>query len=204
MTGGGGGASGQNSGQAYINLAPFSERKGSTNSAEAIVERASGAFHGLRDAQAFAFVPGAIRGLGQAAGFSMQLQNTSGMSREQFAAARDRLLAEAASDPNLQQVRLSELPDVASLKVNIDVPRLSALGLDHDRCELDAVDRMGRTLCERLHRPRPSEARLCPGRCSLPVGAFRHGQLVRSQRPGRDGPLLVLCDDGMDRRPGHS
>lgn len=80
VTGGGGGASGQNSGQAYINLAPFSERKGSTNSAEAIVERASGAFHGLRDAQAFALVPGAIRGLGQAAGFSMQLQNTSGMS----------------------------------------------------------------------------------------------------------------------------
>ena len=52
------------------------------------------------------------------------------MSREQFAAARDRLLAEAASDPNLQQVRLSELPDVASLKVNIDISRLSALGLN--------------------------------------------------------------------------
>ena len=29
-----------------------------------------------------------------------------------------------------QQVRLSDLPDVASLKVNIDVPRLTALGLN--------------------------------------------------------------------------
>ena len=129
VTGGGGGLSGQNTGQAYVNLAPFHQREGKENSAQAIVQRASGAFRGLRDAQVFALVPGAIRGLGQSTGFTMQLQNTSGMSREQFAAARDRLLAAASSDPLLEQVRLSELPDVASLKVNIDVPRLTALGL---------------------------------------------------------------------------
>jgi multidrug efflux pump len=129
VTGGGGGLSGQNTGQAYINLAPFDQREGKENSAQAIVERASGAFRGLRDAQVFALVPGAIRGLGQSTGFTMQLQNTSGMSREQFAAVRDKLLAAAAADPVLEQVRLSELPDVASLKVNIDVPRLTALGL---------------------------------------------------------------------------
>ena len=130
VTGGGGGASGQNTGAAYMNLAPFGQRKGSQNSAEAIVDRASAAFRGLRDAQVFALVPGAIRGLGQASGFSMQLQNASGLSREQFAAARDRLLAEAAADPLLDQVRLSELPDVSSLKVNVDQQRLAALGLN--------------------------------------------------------------------------
>jgi multidrug efflux pump len=130
VTGGGGGISGQNTGQAYINLAPFDQRGGSQNSAEAIVERASGAFRGLRDAQVFALVPGAIRGLGQATGFTMELQNTSGMSRDRFAAVRDRLLAEATSDPLLEQVRLAELPDVASLKVNVDQQRLAALGLN--------------------------------------------------------------------------
>jgi multidrug efflux pump len=129
VTGGGGGLSGQNTGQAYVNLSPFGERKGSNNSAQAIVDRASGAFRGLRDAQVFALVPAAIRGLGQSAGFTMELQNTSGMSREQFAAARDRLLAAANADPVLAQVRLSELPDVASLKVNFDQQRLAALGL---------------------------------------------------------------------------
>ncbi len=129
VTGGGGGLSGQNTGQAYVNLAPFGERKGSDNSAQSIVDRSSAAFRGLRDAQVFALVPGAIRGLGQSAGFTVELQNTSGMSRQAFAAARDRLLAEATTDPILAQVRLSDLPDVASLKVNIDVPRLSALGL---------------------------------------------------------------------------
>ena len=40
---GGGGATGQNTGQGFINLAPWDERKGAENSANAIVERASGA-----------------------------------------------------------------------------------------------------------------------------------------------------------------
>jgi multidrug efflux pump len=129
VTGGGGGLSGQNTGQAYVNLAPFDKRESSSDSAQAIVDRASGAFRGLRDARVFALVPGAIRGLGQSAGFTMQLQNTSGMSREEFAAARDRLLAAASASPVLDQVRLAELPDVSSLKVNVNQERLAALGL---------------------------------------------------------------------------
>ncbi len=129
ITGGGGGLSGQNTGQAYINLAPFDKRGSSQNSAAAIVARASDAFRNLRDAQVFALIPGAIRGLGQSTGFTMELQNTSGMTRTQFAAARDRLSAAAAADPNLNQVRLAELPDVSSLKVNIDQQQVAAFGL---------------------------------------------------------------------------
>ena len=130
VAGGGQGAGGQNTGQAFINLAPFSDRGGSQNSAQAIVDRASGTFRGLRDAQVFALVPGAIRGLGQSAGFTMELENTSGMGQEQFGQIRDELLAKANADPLLAQVRLSELPDVASLKVNMDEQRLAALGLN--------------------------------------------------------------------------
>jgi len=129
VAGGGQGAAGQNTGQAFINLADYDQRHGTENSADAIVQRASGAFSGLRDAQVFALVPGAIRGLGQSTGFTMELQNTSGMSEEQFAAARDRLLNAASGNPKLASVRPSELPDVASLKVDINQPRLAALGL---------------------------------------------------------------------------
>nr|WP_272873189.1 efflux RND transporter permease subunit [Sphingomonas arenae] len=127
--GGGGGATGQNTGQGFINLAPWDERRGKENTADAIVERASGAFRGFRDAQVFALVPGAIRGLGQTSGFNMQLQNRSGMSREQFQAARDRLVAEASNDPLLASVRQSDLPDVANLDIDIDQQRLTALGV---------------------------------------------------------------------------
>ncbi|HET9812650.1 MAG TPA: efflux RND transporter permease subunit, partial [Sphingomicrobium sp.] len=120
---------GQNSGRVYMNLAPFDDREGKENSAPAIVQRASKEFGKLRDAQVFALVPPAIRGLGQSAGFTLQLQNTGGLSREQFAAVRDRLLAAANNDPVLEQVRLSELPDVASLKVDVDQDKLAALGV---------------------------------------------------------------------------
>ena len=129
VAGGGQGAAGQNTGQAFINLADYDKREGKENSADAIVARASAAFRGLRDAQVFALVPGAIRGLGQSTGFTMEIQNTGGMSDEDFAAARDRLLGMASANPKLTSVRLSELPDVASLKMDIDQQRLAALGL---------------------------------------------------------------------------
>jgi multidrug efflux pump len=114
----------------FIKLAPFDERAGSENSARAITQRASRALRSISDAQVFATVPPAIRGLGQSAGFTMELQNSGGLSREEFAAARDRLFDAANKDPLLDQVRLSELPDVATLKVEIDQDKLSALGLN--------------------------------------------------------------------------
>jgi multidrug efflux pump len=129
VAGGGQGAAGQNTGQAFINLADYDQRTSSKNSADAIVQRASGAFRGIRDAQVFALVPGAIRGLGQSSGFTMEMLNSAGMSPEDFEAARDRLLAAASADKRLASVRPSELPDVASLKVNIDQQRVAALGL---------------------------------------------------------------------------
>src|SRR5690606_35199374 len=128
--GGGGGASGQNTGQGFINLKDWDDRPGKENTADAIAQRATAAFRGLRDAQVFTLVPGALRGLGHSSGFNMQLQNSSGMSREDFAAARDRLLALANADPKLSQVRLGDLPDVATLKVDIDPQQLSVLGLN--------------------------------------------------------------------------
>jgi multidrug efflux pump len=130
--GGGGGASGQNTGQGYINLSDWSERPGKENSTDAIVERASSAFKNLRDAQVFVLVPGAIRGLGQSNGFTMELLNRSGMSRQQFIAARERLLELANASPELTGVRVSDLPDVATLKVDVDQQRLTAMGLNQN------------------------------------------------------------------------
>ena len=127
--GGGGGTSGQNTGQGFIALAPWDDRKGKENNADAIVGRAAAAFRGERDAQVFALVPPAIRGLGQSNGFTMQLQNSSGMSQTDFAAAREKLLAAARADPTLAAIRLTELPDVATLQVQVDQQKLSALGL---------------------------------------------------------------------------
>ncbi|SFR78831.1 multidrug efflux RND transporter permease subunit [Sphingomonas jatrophae] len=127
--GGGGGPSGQNTGNGFINLTDWAERKGKENAADAITRRASAAFAGLRDAQVFALVPPAVRGLGQSNGFTMELQNSSGMPLLKFQQLRDQLLAKARSEPALASVRLTELPDVGTLRVDFDQQKLAALGL---------------------------------------------------------------------------
>jgi multidrug efflux pump len=127
--GGGGGVSGQNTGQGFLNFVDWKDRSGKENTADAITQRASGAFRGLRDAQVFALVPPAIRGLGSSDGFTMELQNTGGLTQEQFGAARDKLLAMANADPKLASVRLTELPDIATLRIDMDQQKLAALGL---------------------------------------------------------------------------
>ncbi|WP_174290840.1 efflux RND transporter permease subunit [Sphingomonas bacterium] len=125
----GGGPGGQNTGLGFTALKNWKDRKGKVNTADAISERASGAFANFRDAQVYALAPPAVRGLGQSNGFTVELQNSSGMSLDKFQAARDKLLAAAAGEQSLVGVRLSELPDVATLKVDVDPQKLSSFGL---------------------------------------------------------------------------
>ena len=129
VAGGGMGATGQNTGQGFVKLVNWEDRPGKENRADAIVQRASRSLSVLRDAQVFALVPGAVRGLGSSSGFTMSLQNVSGMSREKFAEARDQLLALAKADTRLTGVRLSDLPDVSTLDIDIDPRRVTAFGL---------------------------------------------------------------------------
>ncbi|MET0240398.1 MAG: efflux RND transporter permease subunit [Sphingobium sp.] len=128
--GGGGGAQGQNAGQGFINLVDWDARPGAERTADAVAQRGSAALKGLRDAQIFVLVPPAVRGLGQSSGFTMQFQNSSGMPREQFMEARDNLLQMASADPRLGSVRLSDLADLATLKVDVNQQRATALGLN--------------------------------------------------------------------------
>ena len=127
--GGGGAPGGQNTGLGFVALKPWAQREGKENTADAIMERASGAFSNIRDAQVYALVPPAVRGLGQSNGFTVELQNTSGMSLTQFQAARDKLLQQAMADPTFVGVRITELPDVPTVKVDVSPEKLAVLGL---------------------------------------------------------------------------
>jgi multidrug efflux pump len=130
--GGGGGPQGQNTGQSFLNLVDWDQRPGKENTADALAQRGQGAFRGLRDAQVFVTVPAAVRGLGNSSGFSLQFQNTSGMPREQFLAARERLLQLASADERLTGVRFTDLNDLATLEIKTDPQRLTAYGLTNN------------------------------------------------------------------------
>jgi len=120
---------GQNAGIGFVILAPFDQRKGAKNGVDAINGRAMGAFSKIRDAQVLALTPPPISGLGQSNGFTFELLNSGGLSREQFAALRDKLIAAANKDPQLSAVRLNSLPDTPQLRVKIDEAKLAVLGL---------------------------------------------------------------------------
>jgi multidrug efflux pump len=67
--------------------------------------------------------------LGNAAGFDLQLQNISGLSREQFIRVRDDFLALARQDPVLAGVRYNGLEDQPQLQLDIDRAKAGALGI---------------------------------------------------------------------------
>jgi multidrug efflux pump len=126
---GGGGGGGQNAGRGFVAFKDWAVRKGSTNAAPAITQRATGALGALRDVEFYATQPPAVRGLGQSNGFTLELQNTGGLSRPDFKAARDKLLAAARADTRLAAVRPTELDDQPTLRVDVDPLKLSTFGL---------------------------------------------------------------------------
>jgi len=127
--GSGGGGSGQNVGRGFVAMAPWDKRRGAKNSADAIARRATQSLASVRDAQIFIVSPPAVRGLGQSAGFTLELLNTGGLSRQEFKSRRDDLLKAASADSELSAVRLSGLEDAPSLAIDVDQEKVGALGL---------------------------------------------------------------------------
>jgi multidrug efflux pump len=121
---------GQNAGRGFVALAPWDDRPGQEHSAQGITQRATKAVgKRLRDVEFFALNPSPVRGLGNATGFTMELENTGGLSRAEFKVARDKLLAAARADPVLTNVRVNMLEDTPTLSVDIDQEKVGALGL---------------------------------------------------------------------------
>ncbi len=121
---------GQNAGRGFISLSPWAQREGAQNAASAIAQRATQNLSSLRDARFFALSPPPVRGLGDSSGFSMQLLNTGGLSRDEFRMRAEALIDSAQSDPILSSVRLNTLADVATLQIMIDEEKVGALGLN--------------------------------------------------------------------------
>jgi multidrug efflux pump len=112
-----------------VKLKDWSERKKASQSVQALATRATRYFSTVRDAMILAIAPPAVMELGNATGFDMMLQNRGGLSHEQFLAARNQLLGEAAKNPALVAVRPNGVEDAPQVKIDIDREKASALGL---------------------------------------------------------------------------
>lgn len=120
---------GQNVGLCFVPLKPIDQRPGAANKAQALVGRAFATFSKVRDAMIFPLTPPPVQELGNATGFDFYLQDRGNVGHSALAAAQGQLLGMASKDPTLLGVRPNNLPDTPQLKVDIDQPKATALGL---------------------------------------------------------------------------
>jgi HAE1 family hydrophobic/amphiphilic exporter-1/multidrug efflux pump len=120
---------GQNVGIAFVKLKDWKDRGGAKSRAPAIVGRAMGAFRSIPDGQVFPIIPPAVRELGNASGFDLELEDQGGLGHERLVQAQYQLLGMAAHDPLLAGVRPNSQPDTPQLDLEIDQAKAGALGL---------------------------------------------------------------------------
>jgi HAE1 family hydrophobic/amphiphilic exporter-1/multidrug efflux pump len=119
----------QASGNAFITLKDWSERKGTGEDAASIARRLTAGMAGVRDAQIFVMLPPAIHGLGESAGYDVELQDIGGLGHAALVKAKQQFLQLAAADRRLLQNRANDLDDTAQFKVSIDDAKAGALNL---------------------------------------------------------------------------
>jgi len=122
---------GQNSGMAFISLKPWEERKGKENGVEGIVARATKAFSRIHDGQIFPFNLPPIVELGTATGFDFELIDQANLGHDALTKARNQLLEQARQHPDkLVRVRPNGLEDTPQFKLDVDIEKAQALGID--------------------------------------------------------------------------
>ncbi len=117
---------GENVGLGFIRLKDWAKRD---VTAAQFIRRANGAVQQVRDAQIFILNLPTVSGLGQFGGFDMYLQDRAGAGREALNQARNTLLAKAAQDPVLTQVRPNTLADAPRLNLTVDRVQAQSMGL---------------------------------------------------------------------------
>jgi len=120
---------GQNVGMSFVKLKDWKYRGAAKNRAPAIVGRAMKDFPKINDAQVFALIPPAVRDLGNASGFDLELQDQAGLGHASLVQAQGQLLGMAAHDPLLMAVRPNGQPDTPQVDLDVDQARAGALGL---------------------------------------------------------------------------
>jgi multidrug efflux pump len=130
--GSGPGGNGQNVARMFVRLKDWDDRDATSGSSFAIIERATKHFRKIKEAQVIASSPPAINGLGNAAGFDMELQDHAGAGHDALMQARDQLLEMAGNDSTLTRVRHNGLDDSPQLQIDIDQRKAQALGVSID------------------------------------------------------------------------
>lgn len=114
----------------FITLKPWSERTRASEHFDAIRKRLNLELGKLPEAQAFAFPPPPIPGIGTAGGFTFMLEDRSGSQDDSFLTENlERFLAAAKKRPELTGIITTHLPSVPQIYVKVDRDKVLKQGV---------------------------------------------------------------------------
>ena len=121
------GGSGQRNAMVFIKLKDFEDREGFD--AASMATRGNMRFMSNRNGQVFFMLSPAIQGMGNTAGFTMQLIDQSGAGQEALASAADELVDAATADGRVTSLSGNDAPFQTSRRIDIDQQKAAAYGL---------------------------------------------------------------------------
>ncbi len=104
----------------FVTLAPWEERHKPGENLLAIYQHIKGRLDGLSEAQAFAFPPPAIPGIGTSGGVSFILEDRSGKDVAFLAQQTQAFIDEARKRPEIERINTTFIPGVPQLFAKVD------------------------------------------------------------------------------------
>jgi HAE1 family hydrophobic/amphiphilic exporter-1 len=114
----------------FVTLKPWDERTPEGLTADVIMRRLNGRLAGLPEAQAFAFAPPAIPGIGTAGGATFMLEDRSGQGVEFLAQNTERFLQAARQRPEFALLATTFIPTVPQVFAEVDRDKVLKQGVD--------------------------------------------------------------------------
>jgi HAE1 family hydrophobic/amphiphilic exporter-1 len=118
-----------NSGLMFVQLKDFAERKGNTQSANAVIGRLFGGFSRITGGMVIPFLPPSINGLGVFGGFTYELLDQSGGPIENLEATAQQLIGRGNQTPGLTALFTQFTANDPQLVVDIDREQVKSLGM---------------------------------------------------------------------------
>ncbi len=114
----------------FSNLHPWDERRGKTQSLDAIINRVRGPLSGITNARVIPFNPPAIEGLGNFGGFVFQILDLSGTNITDLEKATTAICAKANATPGLAGVFSGFAANSPQIQVEVDRDKAKTLNVN--------------------------------------------------------------------------
>jgi HAE1 family hydrophobic/amphiphilic exporter-1 len=123
------GTTASNSGTVFVVFKPWEEREDPTLSQDAILDNLRQQFATIEDGVTFAFPPPAIRGLGVAGGFQMQIEDRGNIGLTAMQKVAQEMVQDGNAQSGLTALNSTFRAEVPQLFVDVDRVKVKTLGI---------------------------------------------------------------------------